>query len=309
MKKIMSSVLFLAILAGSIYVCGNILRPVNTDVCKNQIQTFHSLEEDSIDVMAYGSSRCWRGFSSVEFQNEYGVTCYNYGCNWQKINTTWLFLKDSLLTQSPKVAFVETGFLGWIKEDQEVDGEIYYTRELKWTESKKEYLEQCFGSFGEHYDRYLSYFVPFVMDHANWESIKNKNFVKNSSKTDFIKSQGSVNSNTVVPLTISYNKNQEQALPEASKEVLDDIVKICQEEQITLVFYTVPFEGEYHYADFFEQYAKDNNCYYVNLFDHMDDAGINEQTDFSDKDHLNTVGAIKATNYLGEYLEEHQLMP
>ena len=61
---------------------------------------------------------------------DYGIGAYNYATNWQKINTSALFLHDSLRTQSPKIALIETVFVDDPKMDSDLDGEIYHSQKL-----------------------------------------------------------------------------------------------------------------------------------------------------------------------------------
>lgn len=311
MKKLCTSILFLLLLFSCIHLLSPVLRPTGIDRAKNQIRSFHFMEENTIDVIAYGSSHCWNGFNSVEFQKNYGVTCYNYGCSWQQLNTTWLFFQDSLTTQSPKVVFMETYLFADRKHDQEIDGEIYYTREIPWSEHKKTYLRQCFGPIQHNWGRYLSYFVPFILNHSNWESINADSFVENCDSTDFKAFLGfNYNeSETGYPVNISYKKNNEQVLPDASIEIIDEIVRVCREKNIELVFFTAPFEAEYEYGTFWENYAEKNGCYYVNFFERMEDAGIDMNSDFGDPNHLDASGATKVALYLGQFLIENDIMP
>ena len=74
--------------------------------------------------MIYGSSRAWKGCDTTVMADEYGLSAYNYGCNWQAINTTALFLQDSLLTQTPKVVCIETGLVDDIEKNTGMDGQI-----------------------------------------------------------------------------------------------------------------------------------------------------------------------------------------
>ena len=82
----------------------------------------------------------------MEMYRKYGIGAYNYGCNWQYLNTTLLFLLDSLRTQTPKVVCIDTYCVGVIELDTDMDGQIYYTRAIKDFEGKREYLKQCFGT-------------------------------------------------------------------------------------------------------------------------------------------------------------------
>jgi hypothetical protein len=51
-----------------------------------------------------------------------------------------------------------------------------------------------------------------------------------------------------------------------------------------------------------KQYAQDNGCVYFNLFEYIDETGIDGETDFSDTGHLNDSGAAKVADFLGEYI-------
>lgn len=52
------------------------------------------MPENTIEVIGYGSSRMWRGLAPIEMYEAYGIGAYNYGCNWQHINTTELFSRS-----------------------------------------------------------------------------------------------------------------------------------------------------------------------------------------------------------------------
>ena len=54
-----------------------------------------------------------------------------------------------------------------------------------------------------------------------------------------------------------------------------------------------------------KRYAEANNCIYLNLFEKIDDIGIDGNTDFRDIDHLNDSGAKKVADYLGGYIRKN----
>ena len=123
-KRIVGVIVTVVLIAYGVNKLGYLLRPVNTDIAISTIDTFHDMPENSFEVIGYGSSHMWRGMSAMELYNKYGIGAYNYGCNWQNINTTQLFLEDSLKTQSPKVALIETFNVDSLKHDTNIDGEI-----------------------------------------------------------------------------------------------------------------------------------------------------------------------------------------
>lgn len=306
MKKLLYCVSCAAIIGVSVFYTGQLLQPNFTDDAFHAIKAFHSLPENSVDILACGSSHVWKGLNVQEITSSYGFSAYNYGCNWQFLNTTTLFFEDALRTQSPKVVLIETFNVDKVHEDSDLNGEIYYTKAISDFDGKREYLAQCFGN---NKDRYLSYYIPLFAFHENWANINMYNFKSTTSIEQFQDSNGFLGSNGVVPTHISDPDTFEQKeLPRNSLDLLDKIVSICNENNIRLIFYTVPYEGEYHYSDAMSEYAAANNCTYLDLFEHMDDVGLNGDTDFMDIEHLNISGATKVADYLGEYIVSHNLL-
>lgn len=272
------------------------------------VDAFHSLDDNSLDVIVYGSSRAWKGFNTTVLNNKYGISAYNYGCNWQAINTILLFLQDSLTTQKPKVVCIETGLVDSVEQDINLDGQIYYTREIPASRQKWEYLKQCFGTDvdGKHIERWLSYFFPLIMFHENWNSINYENYLKQGHQR-FVDSTGyCIGNNSLYRCTLpDYRTFEQYELSDESKGVLDKIVNECRERNIDIIFYTCPCELPYYYSDAMKEYSKQNGCDYLNLYENLDETGINGETDLQDSGHLNASGAEKLADYMGKYIYEN----
>lgn len=263
------------------------------------VNAFHTLEEDSLDVIIYGSSHAWKGCDTRVMCEEYGFNAYNYGCNWQSSNTTLLFLKDSLQTQSPKVVCIETFNMNTILWDCDLEGQIYYTRAIPDFEGKQEYLEQCFQGNRE---RYLTYEVPLVLFHDEWTQIDAENFTLPDVET-------CLNNKGFVPLTgvnayemEDYRTFDQSELEEGCVRMMDEMVSVCKEKGIEVIFYTCPYVGEYHYSDALKRYAEQKDCVYLDLFAHMDEMGFDANTDYNDPGHLNTSGSGKVARFLADYI-------
>ena len=186
----MKKILFIIILFGTIVFTGYIMRPKDTDVCVQQISDFHSIEKNTLDAIVYGSSHSWLGFDAKEFESITGYRTYNYSCFWQSFNTTWLFINDSFITQTPKVVFVDVGRVNDYLHNMELEGQIYYTRKLKISKEKIMFLIQCFGN---NLEGYISYCFPIVSFHNKWENISE--LFEEKQHNDFISSSGQMISN------------------------------------------------------------------------------------------------------------------
>jgi hypothetical protein len=266
------------------------------------VKAFHSLPEDSLDVIVYGSSHAWKGCDTRVMYEKYGLEAYNYACNWQYMNTTLLFLQDSLRTQHPKVVCIDTYNCNELEIDTNMDGQIYYTRAIRSFDGKKEYLKQCFGN---DLERYASYYFPIIMFHDNWSGITYENYLKRGPDR-FVNTRGYVPNETVYPGAIPDYRTVGQAeLSEEAVAVLDKIVSCCKEKDIQLIFYTCPYMWGFIYSDAMQKYCDDRGCTYLNLFQFCEEMDLSGETDFQDSAHLNSSGSAKVADFLGQYIIEN----
>lgn len=301
-KKILSCIVVLVLLAQSIWCVSEVLKPAFIGDVHNAIDAFYEQPDNSMDVMIYGSSHAWKGFDAVELSENYGVSAWNYGGNWQNISTIELFLEDSLLSQSPKVVLIETAMVNEVLINTKLNGQIMYTNHLRWSDAKKQYIKRAFGDQPEEY---FAYFFPLVYYHTNWNNLTQWNFMNPTDSYDFVANRGYLASHAVVPVTIPSQEGlKQESLGKAAEETLDRIVKTCKDRGIEVVFYVAPWEGEYLYAEAMAAYAQENGCYYVDFFACGQEAQLDGATDFQDAGHLNDSGAKKVANYMGNYLYE-----
>lgn len=272
----------------------------------NAIDAFHSLQKDTAEVIIYGSSHAWKGCDTKTMYRQHGLAAYNYGANWQALNTTLLFMQDSFRTQSPKVACVDTFYLDDVLHYTQMNGQIYYTRNIPFSREKLAYLRHCFG---RNLESYVTYFMPLWMFHENWSEIKRENFVDNFSVEECIRNLGYSPDNSIQPAVLGDPDDfPQEELPDYTLNVLDSMVEACREKGVALLFYTCPYEGEFTYSDAIESYAKENGCAYLNLFAYTEEMDLNPNTDFRDPTHLNNTGAAKVADFLGRYISENYEM-
>ncbi len=304
LKPTICIVLTIALTVALTASLGSILDPPESSYALDAIDAFHCLPENSQDVIVYGSSHAWKDCDTRVMQDHWGLAAYNYGCNWQAINTTLLFLEDSFRTQSPKVVCVETYKAHYILQDTDMDGQIYYTKKIPYSQGKLDYLKQCFGSDPT---RYLSYYLPLTMFHDNWAEISAENFVRPAPEA-FLKTAGYMEhqGDLVEPCQApDYENFPQNALPTESVKILDRMVELCKENGAQLIFFTAPLSYEYCYGDAMAEYAREKGVPYLNLFEHTEEMGLDWETDLRDTGHLNDHGAGKVADYLGRYIKEN----
>lgn len=293
-------ILFGAILIALIFASGLFLRPPGVDDSVARVRAFHQLKPDAAEVIVYGSSRALRSVDPLILYNEFGIGAYNYGGNWQKINTTQMFIHDSLQTQAPRIVLVEMKNVSHLLWNTEMTGEIYYTGEVPWSMNKLRYLVQCFRKVPE---RYISYLFPVFAIHENWQKMfKSRDLEK---RILYILSHHGYAPTPAVRETTFGSTDDERELSAASVKTLDRIVSECQAAGAQVLLYVAPSSNPFHYCAALTKYAKEHGCGFVDGYSLKDEMGIDVTTDYKDKYHLNSSGAAKMTRYLGRYLKEH----
>ena len=186
-KKLAAILLCVVLIFVGVLALGHLTRPLGDDVAIANVENFHKLPENSIDVIVYGSSHAWRNVNVDEMYDKYGIGAYNYAANWQHLDTTWLFVHDSLATQTPKVALIEGMHINSNEFDTDMDGEIYYTTPIPESKYKRAYLKMCFEN---HIERYISYYFPLVAYHENKNALTAVSFGRTSNSIDFMDTMG-----------------------------------------------------------------------------------------------------------------------
>ena len=76
-RNILSCLAVLVLVALGIARLNVLLRPVDTDSPVTAIETFHTLPENSVEVMGFGSSHMWLGLDTMTMYDDYGIGAYN----------------------------------------------------------------------------------------------------------------------------------------------------------------------------------------------------------------------------------------
>ena len=302
LKSILYPVITIVILFCVVQYLGWVMRPIDLDIAVDAVDVFHELPKNSIDVLCLGSSHMWRGLDPVTIYREQNLSAYNYGCVYQKINTTLLFLQDAFRTQSPRVVVIDSFYANRLNTNNTMTNELYSTRHLPFSKAKMSYL---YSLFGLDLEQYAAYFFPLAAFHSNWEALFSPENKQTITYKDLHETFGFAYSDSVVPSSFPSSSAKEQLpLDIDSIKVLDEIVTLCNTHNAQLVFITIPYEYEYKYANAMRDYAANNHCYYLNLFDHLQETDLNAATDFSDTSHLNVSGATKVASFVGKYIAD-----
>lgn len=289
-KRIVSCVLFVAILLGLLQVSSLIFQPKSNDKASGIHYTrangIFSEPKDSIDTVFIGDSEVYHSFIPLNIWRDYGITSYDVSSPSQKLVYSMEFLKKTFENQSPKIVFLETNA---IFRKSYLEDEITYK------------AEQIFPVF-----RY----------HDRWKNLQLKDFSATVEYTANENNKGYYFTKKSKPATDKaikeYMKYSDVSAPilSTNKKYLNEIAKFCKTHGARLVLISTPSTKNWNYQrhNTMEAISKDLGVDYIDTNLLRDDIPIDWKKDTKDKgDHLNYNGAVKLTDYVGKYLDDTKL--
>lgn len=289
-KRIVSCVLFVAILLGLLQVSSLIFQPKSNDKASGihypRANGIFNEPKDSIDTVFIGDSEVYHSFIPLNIWRDYGITSYDVSSPSQKLVYSMEFLKKTFEKQSPKIVFLETNA---IFRKSYLEDEITYK------------AEQIFPVF-----RY----------HDRWKNLQLKDFSATVEYTANENNKGYYFTKKSKPATDKaikeYMKYSDVSAPilSTNKKYLNEIAKFCKTHGARLVLISTPSTKNWNYQrhNTMEAISKDLGVDYIDTNLLRDDIPIDWKKDTKDKgDHLNYNGAVKLTDYVGKYLDDTKL--
>ena len=151
----------------------------------------------------------------------------------------------------------------------------------------------------------MLYYFPVFRLHNSWKA-----WVTGEDKRSQTFYKGFVLRDVVEAYTGgSYMKKtaKTERMSRITRFMMDQIVSLCRKNNIQLFLYSAPSPKNYSFRkhNTMEAYARENGLKYLDLNLKIKELGINWSEDSLDKgDHLNILGAIKVSDYLGRYLKK-----
>lgn len=279
-KKIMKFILFVTIL-------GLVLLVLSKGFSVKEISGIASEKENSVDYMVLGDSEAYTSIAPMEIWNEKGYTGYNLGVSAQTLQRGLDVFQKSIENQKPKVLLVESNFLfrnkGFI-----TDAESFVST-----------------LFTNHFS--------IFNDHTNWKKMVSEGQFLSFKDPDYVVNplKGYQYRGGVKPYKLGeYVKATPNRAPIAphQKFILDQIMEICKENNVQVIFYSVPSPVNWNYSmhNTVTDLASEYGATYVDLNLITKQLNIDWENDTYDAgDHLNFNGMLKVTKYMHEYLSKN----
>ena len=268
----------------------------------DMVHSFYNIEENTLDVLFLGSSHLYYGVQPNELWDKYGITSYVLGSPEQTAATSYFLLKEAFHHQKPKVVAMENYYL-WNKD-------LYYSAArlrqafdgMRFGKVKLEMIQTMLPENG--LKDQLTYVIPFLKYHSRWDALEDYDF----HTKPYLK--GARIDYTAVNLENPGIPEHAVEIPENSLYYLEKIIALCEENGAEFMMFGIPYGVETDMERYerrqgmtltLEKLLAEREIPF--LFYQRDyPEVIDFSTDFRDKTHLNTTGAVKLTEHLGAYL-------
>jgi len=261
-------------------------------------------KNNTVDVIFLGTSNMFHSINPVVMYSETGITSYDWGSSSQSLNMSYMYLKEALKTQSPKVVCLE------VMQVCGNSSKRLYEPGMRWgftyfplSTDKLEALNVQLDNKNDF--EYLSYILPVLRYKSRWKELTRDDFENKSDtylkgcKVSFITQPQSYPDD--------YYADVDVEIKSANIVAFNQIVELCKDEGIELVLFKGPNTAIWKdaYSKKVERYANTLGLKYIDYNHMVDELGIDLDADFQDESHTNVFGQTKVTKHMGQFLKEN----
>lgn len=308
-KKMIKAVAFLLLTALLLCRLNEVFRLKRADGIR-PMEIFYEQEEDSIDVIFYGSSHVYSDVNPAVLWREAGIASFDLAGTLQPLWNTYYYMKESLKYQRPKVMVVE--LVRAIEEREYIEGARTATNTLGMKLSREKY-EAVRASVP---DDWLSYLLGYPVYHSRYTELSQNDFEAYKDMPEGMAYKG------FYPIfdteefesfaDVTWMKESRELAPK-TEEYLRKIIALSKEEEIPLVFMVSPYQIEIEEEQLFfnrcGEIARENGVPFLDFNQRYEELGLNPKEDMAEASHLNHRGSTKFSAWLAEWLQEEYGLP
>ncbi len=283
---------------------------------------FFTLPKNTVDCLFIGTSHVYCSFIPQQIYEEAGITSASLATSSQSYQNTYWLLKEALRYQSPKVVVMDIHSVTSAVDEQVLNFRLHYTSgisampDLAWNKLRA-FADIKRSEIGWSHNL-SKYDAVALLEYKN-EYQRERNSIKELMNL-LIDPEKEYRTFGFYPTTTVYPMEELVPYVESEKfldfyttqeyEYLNRIYEMLQEKGIKLLLtrapYTMPEFDDHQLNKQALEWAAKQELPVVDYFELMDNGtlSISLQTDFRDQDHLNYLGAKKATEYMTAYLQE-----
>ena len=261
------------------------------------VETFYSLEDNSVDVLFLGSSHCYCAVDNAKLWKEEGIAAYNLSISGQDLCGSYHCLVEALKTQKPKVVCLELFYAalhGYKDQGNLYRNVLPYKYSSNFTDLVDEIADE-----EERRDIKLKW--PII--HTRYRELQREDFMKERA---VYMGYEVVTATTPIGELPVYTGDEVTAIHEFEEKWLKEIIALTKENDIQLVCFLAPMyieEPSWKKYRYTEKLLSEAGVPYLNFVDLQRETRLDSLHDMTDWGHCNHYGAQRVTEYLGKYLK------
>ena len=301
-KNVLLFLLFAAVTFLEVKVLGDIL--INKEASGVQGK-FAKYKKDSVETVFIGNSHQYCSIDPDLLHEEYGLETFMLATAAQTVPMSYYAAMEAIEFQHPSRIIFEVSYCA--NDFRTVTPEMshYFFDKMPACKARRLALDDLIGK-----DRFY-YLLPLGTYHGRWKEISMKDF-----GGDAVSDRGGVHYeetvwNNEIPLV---EEEDYLPMPVEMEKYLDLLVQVCQENNVELILYAAPFNtlytGDEHLVEdlldrerifnYVGIYAEEKGLEYHNLFYELEEIGLDDASDWMDRQHLNCNGQAKLTRYMAD---------
>lgn len=270
-------------------------------------------EKAPIDVIVFGSSHAACTVNNAILYEEAGIASYTLSAGSQPLPLTYYYMKEAFSVQKPKVALVETLMLDTEKPDEQTgkytfpEGSFYRSvLSMRWSPAYLSMIAELNRWYDIPEETRNNYLWKWPIIHSRYKDLSYDDAHHVRTYIRGYKGDNSVGKGEVPKITEDCAE-----LNEITTEYLKKIIRLCEENDVKLIFFTAPYpctENETAIQNSGEKIADEVGVPFINYNKKYDELHLDFSTDLrDDADHLNNAGAAKVTRALMNVLNNNDL--
>ena len=290
-------------LAGLGWVASYTLRP-NDDGSRARLEHFYAQPRDALDVVFVGSSAVYAFFSPMRLYAGTGLTSALYATPNQTVDMLRFILEECRRTQPDALYVVE---LRPMLASHEDNARIA-TDLRRLTDNMPYSLNRfrCIEALAPEEER-LSWHADLIKYHGRWSEMSLDDLRAGWGRFDA--DGGFVLESRVEPIEYRDWRAVNAAIPveDENEAALRALLEGLRKRPLNVLFIATPFalsraqQKKYNaVSGILQEYGYE----FLNLNDRVQEIGLDFDRDYSDFRHVNILGAVKCTDYMGTLLAD-----
>ena len=272
-----------------------------------KMNEFYSLEENTLDYIAVGSSHMYCTLNPLEVWNKSGAAGFVLATQQQPLQASYHYIKEAFKTQSPKYVILE-GYM--IYGESTYDSAVLYDAidPLKFSFNKV----QMINNLVEYEDR-PNYYFNILKYHSRWNTVTANEINRILEQPQdiykgFVALDGNYSGYNLIP---DYDNTNDIELSEFNTQVLNDIYELVTDNGAALILMFGPYDT--NSVELCEKikaeikWAEEKGITVLDYCEMLNDINIDPTNDYYDAGHLDISGAKKVSIHFASYLKENKL--